>query len=131
MSSEKISNKDNGESGGNAVRIVVIFCLAALLGCIAFFVRTSEVGPLVSFADSVLIASLIPLSLSAFIFIYRHGGFDIFLFSFSRIFERARSGSSSDYSEFVKRERGLCGIALPLSVIGGVLFAASVVLAFL
>lgn len=131
MFSGKTDNGERKESGGRDFTLALILTLGVVIGVAVFLARVSDVGVFVSLADSVLVSALVPLFASACAFIYRFGGFDIFIFSFSRIFGRRRGDGTDDYYDFLKRARKSRGIALPLLLIGGVLLVCSAVMAFI
>ena len=125
----KMSKADIGERNAICAPVLIISAVSVILGVSAFFLRVNEVGAGVSFADAVLLSASVPLSSAAALFVYRFGGFDIFLYPFARLFA-TRGRPYSDYFEFRKREHGARGIVLPLFLIGLALFSVSAILAF-
>ena len=119
-----------GENGRSMVlALLSVAAISISAGVASFIMRVDEVGVWVSLADAALVSSLLPLFLSAILFVYRRGGFDIFTFPFSRLYKQR--AEVSDYYSYTKRERGGRGLALPLLAVGGVLFSFSVLLSFI
>ena len=87
-------------------RPVYLLSLASLfLGFIAFVLRAGEVGILVALADSLFLSAIVLLASASLIFVYRKGGFDIFIYSLGRL--RFWGGGAEDkgYFEFMHRPR--------------------------
>jgi cbb3-type cytochrome oxidase subunit 3 len=113
-------------------RPVYLLSLAALfLGFIAFLLRAGEVGILVSLADSLFLSAIVLLSLASLIFVYRKGGFDIFIYSLGRLRWWGGGAEDKGYFEFSHRPRSQDKLISPLLIFGGALFLLSLIVTLL